>query len=489
MSALLAVQIRKQLNIWLPVRIFFIFRGQQINVDPKKGIQHPTKQKRTADIIKQPILNMKKTILLICILFLSVSIRITKANFLENPGHTVEIYSKDGAWCWFSDPRAIYYNGNYERTYVGYVTSTGDITISYYDHNNYYSTEVVIYPEFQVNDHVNPSLMTLPDGRLITFFTGHNGGFYFTRTKNPEDISEWEEISYLDLGPRLCYTDPVMLPSENNRIYIYLRGGYDWKPVFIYSDDLGETWSDPQTIVSHTGVTAHNRPYAKIISDGVKRVWFAINDGHPRVEPLNSIYVFYYKNGNFYQVDGTLITDINNLPIDQAKIYKAYDANETKARSWIWDIALDDNGYPRIAYTRLLEETRHLYYYAAWDGSSWEQHFLAIAGQPFPREERVKEQRIREPHYSGGIVLDPDRKGVVYYSRPVADRFEIFRSELKGEDWTETPITSNSELDNVRPYVARFSKSGSSPRLFWMSNRLYDHYTVYDSYIMMKCLK
>lgn len=401
-------------------------------------------------------------------------------------GQSIRTFSEDGAWCWFSDPRAVYHNGNHERTYVGFVTSKGDITVSFFDHKTGEIKEVVIYPELQIDDHVNPSLLVLPDGRLIAFFTRHNGGFYYSRTLLPEDISVWEEISYIDMGPRLCYTNPAMLSSEKNRIYVYLRGGYDWKPTVIYSDDLGESWSEPHTFVAHAGSTDGDRPYAKIVNDGISRVWFAINDGHPRNEPLNSIYVFYYEKGGFYQLDGTRLTGMDELPVNQSSIPKAYDAESTKSRSWIWDLAVDENGYPRIAYTRLLEETRHQYYYGFWNGSSWEHSFISLGGQDFPREERTKEQRNREPHYSGGIVLDPDRRGVVYYSKPVNDRYEIFMAELKDGKWNETPVTMGSEFDNVRPFVARYSRAGSSPRLFWMTNRMYQHYSVYDTFLQMK---
>ncbi|MFP4367609.1 MAG: BNR-4 repeat-containing protein [Bacteroidales bacterium] len=407
-------------------------------------------------------------------------------NFPDDPEHYTKVFSEDGAWCWFSDPRAVYYEGNHKRTYAGFVTSGGDITVAFYDHLTEEISEVVIYPELQKDDHVNPSLLILPDGRIMAFFTRHNGGFYYTRTISPEDISKWEEVSYIDMGPGLCYTNPALLSSENNRIYVYLRGGYDWKPTFIYSDDLGKTWSDPETFVAHAGATDNDRPYAKIVSDGKSKVWFAITDGHPRNEPLNSIYVFYYENGHFHQVDGTRIGNIGDIPIDQGIINKAYDGTETMVRSWIWDLAIDHNGYPRIVYTRLLEETRHQYYYAFWDGSSWEHSFISLAGQDFPREERTKEQRNREPHYSGGVVLDPQKAGVVYYSRPVNDRYEIFKGVLRDNKWAETPVTTNSELDNVRPFVVKNSPLNSSPRLFWMTNRMYQHYSVYDTFLMMK---
>jgi len=419
------------------------------------------------------------------ILFLGTVFAQNEQPFLS----THKIFVEDGAWCWFSDPRAVSYIGEYDRTYVGFVTSTGDITISSFDHNTEKITQKVIYPELQRDDHTNPSLLFLPDGRLMAFFTRHNGGFYYTTTLEPEDISQWEEISYLDLGPRLCYTNPAMLEDENNRIYVFLRGGYEWKPVYIYSDDYGENWSDPQKLVSHVGVSSDNRPYTKVQNDGKSKVWFAITDGHPRDEPLNSIYVFYYENGSYYQVDGSVISNMDNLPMDQSLIDKAYDGESTKVRSWIWDLAIDPHGNPRITYTRLNEETVHQYYYAAWNGTSWDHSLVAPGGQDFPREERAKEDRNREPHYSGGIVLDPLHDGVVYYSRPVNDRYEIFRGELIDGEWNEESITQNSPLDNIRPYVARNGNDERLPRLFWMTNRMYEHYSNYDTFIQFQIPK
>lgn len=35
----------------------------------------------------------------------------------------------DGAWSWFQDPRAVHYVGAHDRTYIGYVTSAGDIDV------------------------------------------------------------------------------------------------------------------------------------------------------------------------------------------------------------------------------------------------------------------------------------------------------------------------------------------------------------------------
>lgn len=405
------------------------------------------------------------------------------------PSKDYKTYTKDGAWCWFSDPRAIYHEANFKRSYIGFVTSDGDIRIGYYDHKSGETFEKTIHPNFQADDHVNPSLLFLPDGRLMAFFTGHNGGFYYSKTIKPENISEWEETTKLDLGDRLCYTNPVLLSGEDNRIYVFSRSGFDWKPSFIYSDDFGKTWSQSQSFVHKPDATIDNRPYTKVISDGKNRIWFAITDGHPRDEPLNSIYVFYYEKGKYFEPDGSLIGKMTDMPFDQSKIVKAYDGEQTRVRSWIWDIALDDKGHPVIVYTRLKEETQHRYFYARWDGQKWHHSLVAEGGKDFPRAERTKSQRNPEPHYSGGIIIDHENTDVIYYSAPVGDTFEIFRATLSEGEWAKTQVTQNSRRDNVRPFVVRNSPENVTPRLLWMSNIFYQHYTNYFSRIKMNIKK
>lgn len=391
----------------------------------------------------------------------------------------------DGAWCWFSDPRSVYYSGDHERTYTGYTTSTGDIVVSAYDHQSNESDKKRIYEALEIDDHTNPSILLLPDGRLMVFFTKHGGTIYYTTSTLPERISTFAPVDSLELGDRLCYTNPVLLSEENNRIYLFYRGGYDWKPTFITSDDLGRSWSAPKTIVSKENTHTFNRPYTKVVSDGKSTIHFAFTDGHPREENYNSIYYLCYKGGSFYDAGGNTLGDTNNLPINQDLIPKAYDGVKNNRRAWIWDIALNERQYPVIAYTTLPEETMHFYNYGVWSGSEWLNTELCRAGSAFPRFNRPKEMRDPEPHYSGGIAIDHIDPNTVYLSIPKADNFEIeeWKTQDGGKSFTNHPVTKNSLQDNVRPVVVRNAPKSVSPRLYWMHIDHYAHYTDFQSSI------
>jgi len=390
--------------------------------------------------------------------------------------------SPDGAWCWFSDPRAVSYDG---RLYTGWTSSKGDVVIGSYDFLTGKTASTIVYPEFQKDDHTAPALLFLSDGRLMVFFTKHNGELYYTVSWKPEDISGFEKIRKLDLGNMLCYTNPVLLSGENNRIYVFSRGGYNWKPSYIYSDDTGDTWSKPVIMVAKPGVSKFNRPYTKVVSDGKSAIYFAFTDGHPRNEICNSVYYMKYEHGKFYDAAGKVLGDTSSLPINQDLVPKVYDGNKTRIRSWIWDIAIDKDNHPVLVYATFPEDSKHVYNYARWDGTQWNNFTICRGGSWFPRFEKKKEDYEPEPHYSGGIYLDHKNPEVVYLSKPVNNRFEIFKYTTpdKGKTWNIKAVTSNSEHDNVRPFVVRDHVPGLLPGILWMNNIYYHHYTDFKSQI------
>ena len=55
------------------------------------------------------------------------------APLLDPRGHAAETHAEftaDGAWCWFSDPRAVYHDG---RVYAGWMTADGSVQVGAWD--------------------------------------------------------------------------------------------------------------------------------------------------------------------------------------------------------------------------------------------------------------------------------------------------------------------------------------------------------------------
>ncbi len=126
-------------------------------------------------------------------------------------------FSDDGAWCWFSDPRAVYYQGNHSRTYSGWVDSKGSIVVGYYDHDSMTIETKVIDPELQIDDHNNPSLFFDPEGKLMVFYSLHSSKspMRLARAKYAESITEWEPVQ------KLAINDTTEFPRGFKHLHLY----------------------------------------------------------------------------------------------------------------------------------------------------------------------------------------------------------------------------------------------------------------------------
>lgn len=390
----------------------------------------------------------------------------------------------DGAWCWFSDPRAIVEE---DKVITGWVKADGTIEAASLNLKNGKVRTKELYPKLQSDDHDNPAFVKTADGRVIATYTTHSGkdGFFINTTAKGTDIEsfgEAEKVPLLDEKElekfpkvHVTYANPYRLAAENDRLYCFGRWtGY--KPNMMWSDDNGANWTDSKVFITNHPFDPNNRPYAKYYSDGQSRIHIIFTDGHPRVEPTNSVYYAYYENGAFYKANGTKIADMKSIPFEPKDASVIYRSSEAQGRAWIADVAADENGRPVVLYTRSPSETDHRYWYARYDGSKWTNTEMCKAGKWFPQTQPG--QTEREPHYFGNLTVNPHNVNVVYLSREINDVFEIERWETanNGLSWSTRSVTRDSKLDNIRPYIPR-NGDGSTEIVLWMENEKYIHYT------------
>lgn len=389
-----------------------------------------------------------------------------------------QIFTEDGAWCWFQDPRAIYIKGKYERTYTQWMTKTGQLVIGAYDHSTGDVETFVLKENWDIDDHNVGAFLLLKDKRIMVFYARHNKEGIFCRTASlPEDILSWEEEITISRASRITYAHPVFL-AEEGIYYVFWRGP-SWKPTFATSRD-GKNWSEAKILLQDDANDGSQvRPYTKITSDGRSTIHFAFTNGHPNVEPQNSIFYMKYENGAFYKVNGDAIGSIHSLPIQHTESDIVYDGKSTNIRSWIWDIAIDQDGNPIMAYTRLPEPEDHRYHFARWNGNEWIDQELTKGGRWFPQTPQGEKER--EQQYSGGIALNHNNPFELYLSKQKESSFEIERwvSKDKGKNWETMDITSNSKNLNVRPVVPRTYEHQKSIVL-WMFGD-YENYKKYNT--------
>ena len=427
--------------------------------------------------------------LLLLILSSGFAGEFAKSSFKTKKGRHSESFRSmtfNGAWCWFSDPRAVYYEGVHKRTYAGWIDNYGDVHVGYYDHDSEVIESTVLYDGLQTDDHNNPSLLFGPEGHLFVFFSKHGGphGLFLVRAKNPEDITVWHDVQNLklndsetnpDMWDTYTYTNPVLLSEEDNRIYLFWRG-IDNKPCYAISDDLGESWSKGSIFILPDRLYSNRRPYVKIDSDGKKSIHVAFTDGHPRRESENSIYTMTYRDGAWYRANGEKIKDLDSGPVHPMDADLVYDAKRTGEKAWIWDVAADDRGYPVMAYAKFPDDSSHVLSYARWDGEDWQNYDLLNSGGWFP--ETLKDAVEKEPNYSGGLSIDHDTPDVVYLSANRDSVFEIEKWTTKngGKSWKAEAVTHGSSKDNVRPFAVRGAGKKTPVQVLWMQNTRYHHY-------------
>lgn len=378
------------------------------------------------------------------------------ADFPEDflPQQGIDTLAMDGAWCWFADPRAIYYEGEKKQTYFSWITTEGDIVVASYNHESGEYNQRTIWEKWQSDDHDNPSLLIRDDGRIIIFFSKHFGPpIKRYISTHPEDITSWGE-GY-ELGNNVTYPYPFRIGKT---IYVLYRGESSWHPHLVVSTDNGETFGTPKEFISGGG----QRPYTRYCQGADGSIHVAVTTGHPRNEASNKIYYCRFKDNKFYRADGTLIKDFASGGVNINQLEVVYNGT-SYGKGWIWDIALEkETGNPIMVYASFPSDTDHRYHYARWNGSSWENTQITNAGKWFPQTPAGSGEP--EPNYSGGIILDYDDPSVVYLSKEVKGVFEIFKyiTSDSGKTWDAKAITWNtpSHLVNVRPIVPRHHKDG-----------------------------
>lgn len=419
-------------------------------------------------------------------LTIGASVRSTRAQV-----HVVTL-APDGAWTWFNDPRAIYHNG---FLYFGYSRSDGKTALSVFQPGRG-STVLWTSSWTERDDHDNPGLLALEDGRLLAIYSRHGATENFScrmsLSTNPVSAAGWSSESTINAGARATYANPFRLSAEPGVVYNFFRA-LNFNPSVIVSTNNASTWLEPRVLIK-SGTNSSVRPYVKYTSDFVKRIDFLYTDGHPN-QRANSLYHMFYQRGTLYRTDGTVLKPFSEIPVlhdagERGSVIYHYNEEPTDdpndhipfGRAWCWDIVNPGDEHPVCVFSvhrrrpgTHWSDDRIFYYYARWTGSTWRKQFIAHAGRPLYSGER---------DYAGGICLDPENPGIVYLSSNAANpfnvkemrnvpldeqgRYEIFQGTTtnSGVTFTWKPITSKSANDNLRPYVPR--NHGKLPAVIWI---------------------
>lgn len=366
----------------------------------------------------------------------------------------------EGGWTWFTDPRAVHYNGT---TYYGYLKGTnGDVIIRSYEHaTNTLSSETVLHAALETDDHDDPAVFIRPsDGKIRVWYSAHLAANYYTRlSTNAEDISAFGSETNLDSTfglTQYTYANPIYLSNSDgagDALYHFFRNHTAGIPSWYYaaSANEGTTWD--------AIVELHTLTYSRLEGDGVGAVHCVASD-HP-AGGNTKIYHLYRESAAWRQSDGT---SMGATPFDAADMTVVYDGGAKK--TWIHDIALDGSGDPVVVFVKFESDTDHRYWYGRWTGSAWDTNEIVAAGGPIPTDS-VGANPL-ETYYSGGIVLDHEDPTIAYASVGLgSDLWEIRRYVTAdgGATW-DYDVISPTGGKNVRPAAVR--DHDGTVRVLWM---------------------
>ena len=327
-------------------------------------------------------------------------------NIEYTPGNNT-VVTNNGGWNWYVEPSGthiqpgddlatLFESGTYtsnngyvfteDKTYMGWVEDGGDIVISSLDHNTGEHKRVVIHEKLESDDHNNPAVIVLPDGRIMAVYTMHTNEpyLYYRVTKYPEDISEWNDEqfyyckctaqndtnTYNPTYPSVFVVHDDCGIEGNDVIYMGWRGVH-WKPTlakFSIPDEngvseivMGQTQFANTTYYGSSKADGGKsdggrRPYTKYDYDVERnKLYMTFTANHPDNDARNHIYYLELDiaDQNLYTASGRLLQP---LPVENSTEYISKGANGTNGQ---WGVITVDlvNAFPELVVFDASEQT------------------------------------------------------------------------------------------------------------------------------------
>jgi hypothetical protein len=380
-----------------------------------------------------------------------------------------------GAWSYFGDPRAISHDGH---TFTGWISTVGHVWVARLTKGGQLSKRL-IFRGLGRDDHNNPSLVFLPDGRIAAFFSPHSGRFLppegipsimrYRISERPHSIDSWGPVHTVptNAAGELGYTYPNPI-QQRGKLWLFWRGG-DWNPTFSYTENKIDWVPARELVRSAEG----QRPYAKYVGDGTTSIHGIFSNGHVH-DFTNSLFYFRYENNALFDGDGAKIANLSSVPIRLQSLDPVYKYSSSGGRAWPHDIALTSAGRPRIVYTRRLgggsgDDT---FWYAYHNGERWISRKIVEAGAG------------RQSFTSGGATLDHEDPRFVYLSRTIGkwNQVEQWFTPDEGRTWETKRLTDDTDHYSIRPVTPRGLR-GANRILFSRGDETTKGYTDYSTRI------
>jgi hypothetical protein len=424
------------------------------------------------------------------------------ATFPENwTAGEVTQFNANGGWTWYNDERVLV-DAEGGKIIVGSAASSAssqsqntNIEIVIHDlatgANDKKSLGTLSYSD----DHNNPGIVVKAPGEYFAAYTHHNADCT-TRWSNYSGGS-WAATANYTWSPctpdnggtngtnTVTYNNVWQLSSEGT-IYNFIRAT-ETNMWFLYSEDDGASWNLGGRITASPQV-GYNAGYYKFWGNGVDRIDFFATESHPR-DSNTSVYHGYIQGGKSYdslgaEIDDDIFDDQAPLITDFTTVFQAGGqlGGVTMHRLWNFDVTRYEDGTVAVLWqgreTQCPHDQKdtctmpgHHVAYSRFDGTTWTSTRLVKGGRTLYRNK----SDWWEEDYLGGAALDPDHPEVVYVSTNIDPRDdttdhgvnEIWKGVTcdSGATFSWTPMTMNSQNENLRPTMPKWDANNSA--LLW----------------------
>lgn len=280
---------------------------------------------------------------------------------------------------WINEKAIVGMNG---KTYIGYMTDTGEIHIKELDAkcSRAESRDVCLTRLncAYADEHNAPSVCVLASGRIIVCYTGHNesSALSYRVTERPYDILSFGPEKHLSYSRGNATYAQIFENETRGEVWLFTRvGGVNWE--FRYSADEGETWSEPRRIVSSDAGGLFYMNIRKKLIPGKERTEerfaFALY-GHPYLSKDHIIRAGYIDcDGSLRLSDGKkLAPDLfaNNELFTIEDLSVVYASPEGTTVRLLSNAAIGPDRVALCSFTRGKPETA-VYHVATFKDGSW----------------------------------------------------------------------------------------------------------------------
>ena len=419
------------------------------------------------------------------------------ATFPENwTAGEVTQFNDNGGWTWYNDERVVV-DAEGGKIVVSSAASSASsqtqnrsIDVVVHDlttgQNDKKSLGTLSYSD----DHNNGGIVVKAPGEYFIAYTHHNADCdtrwanYANGTWAPIATYKWSGCTPDPDGVNtVTYNNVWRMSAENGALYNFVRAT-ETNPWFLYSEDDGASWTLKGRITASPQV-GYNAGYYKYWGNGVDRIDFFATESHPR-DSNTSVYHGYIKGKKSYDsFDKEIDADVFDTEAPEITAFtRVFQAGGqlggvTLRRLWNFDVTRYEDGTIAVLWqgreTECADKNNcnpgHHVAYSRFNGTEWKSTRLVKGGRTLYRNKND----WWEEDYLGGAALDPDDPHVVYVSTNIDPRSETTDHTIneiwkgvscdEGATFTWTPMTMNSQNENLRPVMPKWDTKNSA--LLW----------------------